>query len=75
MKDQRATPADEELCSCGQKHTGHICWLSRMELFREVQHLSDNPTVVCAVCGARANLPHNVCSPATLENAPPKNRG
>jgi ribosomal protein L32 len=38
-----------------------------MGLFMELQHLTDTPTVKCSKCGATANLPHNVCFPATLE--------
>ena len=54
-------------CNCGETHKGHICWLSQMGLLREMQHLTDTPTVKCAKCGAKANLPHNVCFPGTLE--------
>jgi hypothetical protein len=58
---------DGMLCSCGELHKGHICWLSKMGLLAEVQHLTSAPTVSCAKCGARANLAHNVCFPATDE--------
>lgn len=58
-------------CSCGETHHGHICWLSRMGLLHEVAHLSAAPTVRCRQCGARANLPHNVCSPEPLGAAEP----
>ena len=54
-------------CNCGETHKGHICWLSQMGLFREMQHPTDTPTVKCAKCGAKANLQHNVCFPETLE--------
>ena len=54
-------------CSCGETHIGHICWLTSMGLFMELQHLTDTPTVKCSKCGAKANLPHNVCFPATLD--------
>ena len=53
-------------CTCGETHKGHICWLSRMGMIMEVQHLSENPTVSCSNCGAKANLAHNVCYPAPL---------
>lgn len=56
----------ELLCTCGEKHTGHICWLTRMGLLKEVHHLACLPTVACEKCGARANLPHNVCFPTPL---------
>lgn len=53
-------------CSCGETHVGHICWLSRMGMLMEMQHLTDNPTVKCTRCGAKANLAHNVCFPEAL---------
>jgi hypothetical protein len=67
MPDQAATDGSETLCNCGEMHKGHVCWLTNMGLFREIQHLTDTPTVVCSSCGAKANLPHNVCFPAPLE--------
>lgn len=57
---------NDTTCTCGQTHKGHICWLSRMGLLNEVHHLSDNPTVACVNCGAKANKPHNVCFPGPL---------
>ena len=56
----------EEVCSCGELHKGHICWLSQMGLWGEVRHLTSSPTVTCRKCGARANLGHNVCFPEPL---------
>jgi len=44
-------------------HKGHICWLNHMGLLNEVYHLTCTPSVSCSKCGARANLPHNVCFP------------
>jgi hypothetical protein len=64
MMDQPGKDGSEMFCGCGEMHKGHICWLSQMGLIMEVQHLTDNPTVSCTKCGARANLPHNVCFPA-----------
>jgi hypothetical protein len=58
----------DALCTCGDMHKGHICWLSHMGLIMEVRHLTDNPTVSCTKCGAKANLPHNVCFPAPPGN-------
>ena len=60
---------EDMICSCGEFHKGHICWLSRMELWAEVKHLTDNPTVTCSKCGAKANQPHNVCFPPGTEYA------
>jgi hypothetical protein len=55
------------VCSCGEMHKGHICWLSNMGMLREVQHLTSNPAVRCLKCGARANQEHNVCFPGPLQ--------
>jgi len=66
--DQADNAGSDMLCGCGEMHKGHICWLSHMGLIMEVRHLTDSPTVACAKCGARANLPHNVCFPVPLEN-------
>jgi hypothetical protein len=66
-----AEPTDTETphpCSCGETHKGHICWLTRMGMFMELQHLSDAPTVKCSKCGARANQPHNVCFPVAHDH-------
>lgn len=67
MTDQLNKDVSDMVCSCGEMHKGHICWLSQMGLLMEVRHLTDMPTVVCAKCGAKANLPHNVCFPTPLE--------
>jgi hypothetical protein len=66
MSEQRDNDVTETVCNCGEMHKGHICWLTNMGLFMEVQHLTDNPAVSCSKCGAKANLPHNVCFPAPL---------
>lgn len=66
MAEHSGSEEKDMLCTCGEKHTGHICWLTRLGLLREVEHLTCNPTVSCKECGAKANLPHNVCFPAPL---------
>ena len=73
MASKVCTSNPEAACSCGGTHKGHICWLSHMELFNEVFHLSSNPTVSCSKCGAKANLAQNVCVPVALGNATNKN--
>ena len=65
MDDTREEHIAETVCSCGEMHRGHICWLSHMGLLSEVYHLSCTPTVSCSKCGAKANLPHNVCFPSS----------
>jgi hypothetical protein len=55
-----------QTCHCGKKHQHHICYLHSRELYEEAEHLTDNPTVTCAICLVNANFPDNVCSPTTL---------
>ncbi len=67
MTAQTYTDKSEMICSCGEQHKGHICFLYNMGMLLEAQHLSDNPTVACIKCGAKANLPHNLCFPETAD--------
>ena len=53
-------------CSCGEKHQGHICVLKSKGLSRDVEHLTNQPTVVCFSCGVEANSDENVCEPMPL---------
>jgi hypothetical protein len=60
---------DESLntCSCDdESHEAHICWLTHMGLHHAMHSLNNNPTVSCSKCGAKANLPNNVCFPIPL---------
>jgi hypothetical protein len=54
-------------CSCGKKHTGHICLLKSAGNEEEIAHITNQPTVVCFTCGAEANSPENVCAPMPIE--------
>lgn len=65
--EQPDSGVPETECSCGELHRGHICWLTKMGLLNETYHISCDPTVRCSKCGAKANLPHNVCFPEPLE--------
>ena len=69
MKNEIGNNDPDMLCTCGEMHKGHICWLSRMGLIMEVQHLTDNPAVLCSNCGAKANHAHNVCYPVALKES------
>jgi len=55
------------VCSCGAKHTGHICLLKSSGRQEEVAHITDRPTVACFTCGVEANSAENVCSPVPLD--------
>lgn len=72
MAELTGTETSDAVCSCGELHKGHICWLTHMGLLHEVYHLTCSPTVSCSKCGARANLPHNVCFPIPLEGPSPE---
>jgi hypothetical protein len=67
MADQNDINDSDMACSCGEMHKGHICWLTHMGLLNEVYHLTCSPTVSCSKCGAKANLPNNVCFPVPLK--------
>lgn len=67
MENQDTNDTSTMICSCGELHKGHICWLSQMDLIAEVRHLTIMPTVVCLKCGVKANKPHNVCFPKPIE--------
>lgn len=66
MIDYPSHEDTEMICSCGELHKGHVCWLTNMGLLKEVYHITCMPTVSCKKCGAKANLPHNVCFPTPL---------
>jgi hypothetical protein len=53
-------------CACTEKHSGHLCVLSSQEKEEEITNLTDNPTVMCFICGRKANSADNVCSPMPL---------
>ena len=71
MTDQPGGDVPDALCTCGERHKGHICWLTHMGLIMEVHHLTDSPHVFCSKCGAKANLSHNVCFPESLVSDQP----
>ncbi len=56
----------KETCVCTGEHEKHICYLHSKGLVKEVESLTDNPTVTCSICLVNANSPDNVCSPTTL---------
>ena len=50
-------------CANPERHSGHLCVLSSQEKKEEIADLTDNPTVICFICGRKANSADNVCSP------------
>ena len=53
-------------CKCGENHQGHLCVLRSKGMDKEVEHLTDKPTMVCFSCGSEANDAANVCEPMPL---------
>ena len=48
---------------CNDKfHNMHMCVLKSQGQHESVKRLSDNPTVECRQCGAKANSVENVCA-------------
>jgi hypothetical protein len=57
--------------SCdSQQHKMHMCVLKAEGLDDCIKSLSDNPTVECRQCGAKANSLENVCAAHMEEEAP-----
>ena len=57
--------------SCDSKnHSMHMCALKRQEKFDCIRDLSNNPTVECRNCGAKANSVKNLCAAHFLQEAP-----
>ena len=53
--------------SCNiEQHKMHMCALKSEGEDDCIKSLSDNPTVQCGNCGAKANDPQNVCAPQPL---------
>jgi hypothetical protein len=50
----------------GENHKEHMCQLRAEQNEELIKCLSDNPTVECSNCGAKANSPDNVCLPVDL---------
>jgi hypothetical protein len=47
-------------------HKKHMCTLKAEGNQECITSLSDNPTVECSICGAKANDPQNLCAPEPL---------
>lgn len=57
--------------SCdANNHQMHMCALKVQGLADRIKSLSDNPTVTCNRCGARANSSENLCAAHLLDSAP-----
>ena len=57
--------------SCDSKnHSMHMCALKAQGKDDCIRDLSDNPTVECKKCGAKANSVKNLCAAHLLQEAP-----
>jgi hypothetical protein len=57
--------------SCdSEHHQMHMCALKREGQYDRIKSLSDNPTVTCRQCGARANSSKNLCAAHLGDSAP-----
>jgi hypothetical protein len=59
-----ATP--DKQCVCEGKHDGHICELDKKGAAELIGRRTDDPVVVCLMCGAEANASEYVCSPVPI---------
>lgn len=56
---------------CDSKdHSKHMCALKAQGLDECIDALSNNPTLECSHCGARANSIKNLCAAHLLDRAP-----
>jgi len=53
-----------------ETHRMHMCALKKEGKDDLVKSLSDDPTVECRHCGARANSLENICAAHLLDEAP-----
>jgi len=49
-----------------EKHPTHMCKLFKKGMMMEIDQNSANPTVACAKCGAKADVPESVCQPKSI---------
>jgi hypothetical protein len=56
-------------CDC-ETHKLHICHLKSIGQHERVGRLTDNPTVQCRQCGAKANSIESICAAHLKEDAP-----
>jgi len=57
----------EKDCQEPIKHPLHMCQLFRQGMMMDIDQRSARPTVACAKCGAKADLPEAVCQPKPLQ--------
>ncbi len=57
---------EERICTCREKHRGHLCHLRERGLKHELERKTDKPCVSCGLCGEEANSEEHVCLPVPL---------
>ncbi|NVN90743.1 MAG: hypothetical protein HXX11_09060 [Desulfuromonadales bacterium] len=57
---------DQKICCDDKSHHHHMCILKEKAMTAEIERASNNPTVECGICGAKANSADYVCTPAKV---------
>ncbi len=57
---------EEKGCWKPDKHPTHMCKPFKKSMMMEIDQSSANPTVACAKCGAKTDVPESVCQPNKL---------
>jgi hypothetical protein len=73
-EDKSATTRGYAMQCDSKDHAQHMCMLKAQGLDDRIASLSDQPTVECRHCGAKANSIRNVCA-AHLEDTAPNIEG
>jgi hypothetical protein len=55
-------------CGGVANHKDHICMLRVKGMTKEIESVSNNPTVRCFTCGEKANSPGSLCLPCPLDS-------
>ena len=58
----------DNACWKPETHITHMCKLFKKSMMMEIDQRSANPTVACAKCGAKADVPESVCQPKPLSS-------
>ncbi|HEY6838637.1 MAG TPA: hypothetical protein VI389_07845 [Geobacteraceae bacterium] len=56
-------------CNCDTHHN-HICYLKMHGMEENIKSITDNPTVECRQCGAKANSVEYLCAAHLGDTAP-----
>lgn len=57
---------DQKICCDDASHHHHLCILKEKGNTAEIEKFSNNPTVECGICGAKANSVEYICTPVKV---------